>query len=277
MKLTVLVDNNTFIDEYLIGEPALSIFIECKGKKILFDTGYSDAFMKNARELGVDLLNIDKLVLSHGHLDHTLGLKPLTQWYEKMKNRPEDEKPTLVTHPFTLERQAYQSPGEIAELISEDGLEKYFELITSRNPVWITDHLIFLGEIERTNDFEATTPFGKIVRNGVEEDDFLIEDSALAYKSPDGLVIITGCSHSGICNIVEYARKVCGDDRVVDIIGGFHLQKPSDEKLRRTVDFLKALDPDVVHACHCTDLESKIALAESMDLREVGVGLRLEY
>ena len=143
--------------------------------------------------------------------------------------------------------------------------------------MYLTKRLVFLGEIERTNEFEAKTPMGRILENGVEKDDFLFDDSALAYKSSKGLVIITGCSHAGICNIVEYARKVCEDDRVVDILGGFHLLDPSVEQLQGTIAYMKSLRPGSVHACHCTDLNSKIALSRAINLKEVGVGLTLEY
>lgn len=95
--------------------------------------------------------------------------------------------------------------------------------------------------------------------------------------SSGGLVIVTGCSHAGICNIVEQARRVCGEDRVIDIIGGFHLLEPSREQLQRTLEYMESLCPAAVHACHCTDLASKIALSQVVDLREVGVGLSLDY
>jgi 7,8-dihydropterin-6-yl-methyl-4-(beta-D-ribofuranosyl)aminobenzene 5'-phosphate synthase len=147
----------------------------------------------------------------------------------------------------------------------------------SREPVTLTDRLVFLGEIARTNDFEGRAPIGKTLEGGVEEDDFLIDDSALAYKSPEGLVIITGCSHAGICNIVEQARRVCGDDRVVDIIGGFHLLDPPAEQLQGTIAYMESLRPASVHACHCTDLRSKIALSRVVNLEEVGIGLTLAY
>ena len=108
-------------------------------------------------------------------------------------------------------------------------------------------------------------------------DDIVIEDSALVYKTPNGLVVISGCSHSGICNIIEYARYVCEDPRVCDVIGGFHLQNPSRRQLEGTLAYLKDLQPELVHACHCTDLASKIALSRVVNLEEVGVGLSLQY
>jgi len=103
MKLTVLVDNNTLIDRYFIGEPGVSYLIEEEGKKILFDVGYSGAFIMNAEKLAVDLLDVDFLVLSHGHLDHTWGLMPLLRLYtEGMIEGLKVSKPTLVAHPLTF-------------------------------------------------------------------------------------------------------------------------------------------------------------------------------
>lgn len=278
MKLTVLIDNNTLIDRYFLAEPGVSYLIEEEGKKILFDVGYSDAFITNAQKLTINLLDMDFVVLSHGHLDHTWGLIPLVRLYTGgMIEGLNVNKPTLVAHPLTFSSRKTGNLPEIGSLLSEDKLSGYFNLALSREPVNLTERLVFLGEIERANNFEAKNPLGTILRNGVEEDDFLFDDSALAYKSPNGLIIITGCSHAGICNIVEYAKKVCGDERVVDVIGGFHLLDPSAEQLQGTIEYFESLHPDSVHACHCTDLNSKIALSKVSYLKEVGVGLMLEY
>ena len=94
---------------------------------------------------------------------------------------------------------------------------------------------------------------------------------------PRGLVVITGCAHAGICNTIAYAQKVCNETRVADIIGGFHLQNPDPDQLSNTIDFFSNLSPLAVHACHCTDLASKIALAKVVNIQEVGVGMGLEY
>ena len=104
-----------------------------------------------------------------------------------------------------------------------------------------------------------------------------MDDTALAYISPRGLVIITGCSHAGICNIVEKAKRVTEIDNVVDIIGGFHLMDPTKKKIEGTKEYIKNLELDELHACHCTDLNSKIELAKVANLKEVGVGMRLLY
>ena len=251
MKLTVLMDNNTLIDGYFLAEPGVSYLVEVDGKRNLFDVGYSEAFITNARKLSIDLLDVDFVVLSHAHLDHTWGLIPLIRLYtEALIEGSPTKKPTLVTHPLTLSSRTYDDLTEAGSLLQEDKLCGYFHLELSREPVYLTEQLVFLGEIERSNDFEAKSPMGKILEAGVEKDDFLLDDSALTYKSPDGLVIITGCSHAGICNIVEYAKKVCGDDRVVDVIGGFHLLDPSEEQLQGTMAYMKSLRPGSVHACH---------------------------
>lgn len=278
MKITVLIDNNTLIDRYFIGEPGVSYFIEADGIKVLFDVGYSDAFIKNAGKLSIDLCDIDYLVLSHGHLDHTWGLTPLIRLYtESIIEGHNIKKPTLVSHPQTFSSKSVDGIPEIGVINSVDQISKFFNTNLSKKPVILSPNLIFLGEIERTNDFEAKIPVGKTVENGTEKDDLLFDDSALVYKSNKGLIIITGCSHSGICNIVQYAQKVCKTDKVIDIIGGFHLLNPPERQLKGTIDLMKRLNPDSVHACHCTDLKSKIELAKVVNLEEVGVGMEVEY
>ena len=278
MKLTVLVENNTLIDRYFEGEPGVSYFLEADGKRILFDVGYSDLFFKNAEKMDIDLLNLDYLVLSHSHLDHTWGLSPLIKKYtEAIIEEKSYKKPEIITHPETFIPRTLGELGQIGSMISKNQLSYHFPLNLSKNPVWLTDNLVFLGEIERNNNFEAQNPIGKIIKNDKKEDDYIKEDSALAYKSKKGLIIITGCSHAGICNIIEKAKRVCDKEKIVDIIGGFHLQNPSKKQIKGTKDYLRELKPENVHASHCTDLQSKIKLAEVVNLEEVGVGLTLKY
>ncbi|MFN2118998.1 MAG: MBL fold metallo-hydrolase [Anaerolineales bacterium] len=278
MKLTVLLDNNTLIDRYLRGEPGVSYFIETEDAKILFDVGYSETFIENAQKLGIDLLDIDFLVLSHGHLDHTWGLGPLIRLRtEALLDGRSVKRPKLVAHPAVFASRRHKDVPELGSMLSPDKLARHFDLQLSRAPVRLTERLLFLGEIERLNDYEARKSHGKILEGGSEVPDALPDDTALAYESPDGLMVITGCSHSGICNIVEYAKKVCGEQRVVDIIGGFHLLNPDERQLQGTVEYMRRIAPTSLHACHCTDLRSKIELSHVAPIKEVGVGLVLDY
>ena len=144
-------------------------------------------------------------------------------------------------------------------------------------PLWLTPDLVFLGQIERKFNFENRHSIGKTMTVPEGLDDYLYDDTALAYKSRDGLVIITGCSHSGICNIMEYARKVCEEERIADVIGGFHLMKPSQEQLDGILDYIRLIRPARLHPCHCTDFKSKAALLAIAEVEEIGTGMLLEF
>ena len=274
MKLTVLVDNNTLIDKNYYGEPGLSFYIEEGKNHILFDTGYSDIFVRNAAKMGIDLKTVNYVVLSHGHLDHTWGLSYLldvASYYGETKKEI-----SLIAHPAAFNPK--EDDGEqIGMTMSSAILERCFHITSSKSPFWLSDKMVFLGEIERIHEFENRNPIGVTLENGIEKDDYLLDDSALVYKAKEGLVIITGCSHSGICNIIDYAIKVCEDNRIVDIIGGFHLLNPEKSKINATVSLIKERNPLRIHACHCTDLNSKIALSQAVPLEETGVGVRLQY
>jgi 7,8-dihydropterin-6-yl-methyl-4-(beta-D-ribofuranosyl)aminobenzene 5'-phosphate synthase len=278
MKLTVLVDNNTLIDRYFLAEPGISLYIEQGGKRILLDVGYSDVFIKNAQKMNIDLRTLDYVVLSHGHLDHTWGLDPLVRLYTEsdIEGIPH-KRPAVLAHPLAFFSKIVGDGNEIGSLISQDKLSKHFAIKLSKDPIWLTERVLFLGQIERKNDFEGKKPIGSIMKPGGEEPDYLYDDTALVYKSPQGLVIITGCSHSGICNIVEQAKKLCKEERIIDIIGGLHLLDPLKEQLQGTLEYMKKLNPKQMHACHCTDLNSKIALSKVVNLKEAGVGLVLKY
>ncbi|NOQ42566.1 MAG: MBL fold metallo-hydrolase, partial [Desulfuromusa sp.] len=210
------------------------------------------------------------------HLDHTWGLEPLIKYFTELQieQRP-FKRPQLVAHPEIFVSVNAEGLGEVGCLLSEKKLAKHFPIQLSAQPKTLSSKLTFLGEIPRRNDFETNLTFGR--KEGADEDDQVIDDSALVYHSRDGLIIITGCSHAGICNIIEYAKEVCGDHRVVDIVGGFHLLNPPAHQLKGTLSYLDALQPESVHACHCTDLASKIALSQLIHLKEVGVGLSITY
>lgn len=276
MELRVLVDNNTLIDRYFLAEPGLSFYLNDEGHEVLFDLGYSDIFLKNAEKMGIDLLQVSDIVISHGHLDHTWGLEPFIRCFNEAQfEHRVCGQPRLVAHPEAFISVAADGINEFGSLMSADKLQKHFKLKLSREPVEITPRLTWLGEVPRRFEFENLQSFGR--KDGEDSEDLVPDDSALAYKSEDGLVIITGCSHAGICNIAEYAKEVCEQDKLVDIVGGLHLMNPAAVQLEGTLDYLGQQNLKGIHACHCTDLDSKIAISTVVKVHEVGVGLNLKY
>lgn len=267
MKLTVLSDNNTIIDRYFVGEPAVSYFIECNGKKILFDVGYSDVYIQNAKKLGIDLSELDIVVLSHAHNDHTGGLNVLP---------PQKKKPLLVAHPLIFEPRQYEAL-DIGAPMNETDAAKLFDLKLTDTPLELAPNLFYLGQIERSNDFENTEPVGYRLHEGSKVPDFLPDDSALAYVGKEGLCIITGCSHAGICNIIEHAKKVTGENRLHSVIGGFHLMNPHSRQLMKTVDYFAETKDVFLCPCHCTCFEARAAIHSRVPIHEAGSGALFEW
>jgi 7,8-dihydropterin-6-yl-methyl-4-(beta-D-ribofuranosyl)aminobenzene 5'-phosphate synthase len=296
MRLRVLNENTTMIDQYYLAEPGLSLLLEDGDVRLIFDTGYSGLFVTNAEAMAEDISTPTAIILSHGHDDHSAGLR---HWLARFSSSQwPDALPALVAHP-----QAFnpKRDGDLAigSPLSLEDLSPHFALRLSAAPLEISPRFIFLGEIPRTNPFESQEPIGEIAavpgltpggnadmstgkppattREPTWIPDHLHDDSALVYKGDDGLVIITGCSHSGIVNIVEYAIKVCGDPRISDIVGGFHLLDAPPARLDFTRERLAALSPHTIHPCHCTDLAARIHLAAALPVKELGVGMEFHY
>ena len=254
MKLTVLVDNHSLIDKYYLAEPALSFYMEDGDSKILFDTGYSDVIVRNASKMNIDLDKINTIVLSHGHNDHTGGLvylKELKQDIDLYCCEKIDETKIHNEHDITC-------PIKINELPSN------FHIHMSQSAQKISEHLTFLGEIKR-----VIQPLRKL------GDDPLYDDSALVYKDNNTISIITGCSHSGICNIVNQAKTITGIEKINVIIGGLHLLNNMNIT-NEVCEYFKTQSINLVCPCHCTDLESKIALSNVTTIKEIGVSSIVE-
>ncbi len=258
MKLTVLVDNNTLIDRYDLGEPAVSYYIEDGGGEILFDTGYSDILIHNAEALGVDLSSVDTIAISHGHDDHTRGLRFLFERFDLSRAK-------VVAHPAAFERKIYEG-GDIGAPFSAEEMGRRCRLLLTREPYKLGENVTFLGEIPRLHDFEGRRPVGH---------DPLTDDTALAYRGERGLFVVTGCSHSGICNIVEHAKNICGDERVVGVIGGFHLFGVTSQ-LEETIKYFEKNNITELYPCHCVSFDAKAEIHRHIPIHEVGVGLTLE-
>lgn len=260
MKLTVLNDN--LAGKRFYAEHGLSFLIEAE-KKILFDVGYSDVFLKNAGNLHVYVDDVDFVVLSHGHWDHGDGLKFL-------KNK----KLRLICHPECfVKRYKKGNDKSVGLALTHDEVADGYDLILSKKPYSISENIIFLGEIPRVNHFEAKrTSFYK----SRKVDDFVIDDSALAIISGKGLVVVTGCSHAGICNIIEYAKKVTGVEQVHAVVGGFHLSD-DDDVTAKTVEYFKKVAIEKIYPTHCTELPALSKFYQEFKIKQIRSGDVIDF
>ena len=163
MKLKVLVDNNTYIDQYYCGEPAVSYYIEDEDVRILLDVGYSDLFMINANALGIDLQRISAIIISHGHNDHTRGLKYyFEQNYEK--------RISVFAHPDAFKEKTMDNVKICSPILTEELKEKC-DLVLSKDPIKLSKHITFLGEIPQITNFEKRNSIGKQNVDGIYIDE----------------------------------------------------------------------------------------------------------
>ncbi|HNS17831.1 MAG TPA: MBL fold metallo-hydrolase [Bacteroidales bacterium] len=234
MVITILIDDNP--GEHSPGEHGLSYLIEYDGVRLLFDTGQSDLFLRNALTMGIDMTAIDIIVLSHGHYDHGNGLCCLPGG-------------KLVCHPGCFVKRYRKSDNSYIGLnCGEDEISIKFELLTTATPCKISKKIFFLGEIPRFTDFESKrTPY--ILEGGIP--DFIMDDSAIALLLPHGVFVVTGCGHAGIVNTLDHAKEVTGDNRVYGILGGFHLKR-NDRQTKETISYLMKNDVKHVYPAHCT-------------------------
>lgn len=260
LEITCLNDDVCEISE-LENEHGLSLYIKKDDKKFLFDVGQGEAFKNNANKLGIDLEEIETLILSHGHYDHTGGLKFI------------DGKLKIVCHPnCTIWRKSKRTDRYNGIPFSKDELNERFEMCFSKDVYMLDEDVFFLGEINRKYDFECKK-FPSVVEDG--RDDIATDDSGIAIRTSQGLVIISGCGHSGICNTIEHAKKVTGEDRIFYVIGGFHL-KEVDEQTEKTIKYMRDNNVSNLILGHCTSKEVceefEIRLKDICNVSMLGTG-----
>jgi len=246
MKINILCEN-TSSDKGFLAEWGFSTFIQTKDTNILFDTGYSDVYKHNAEKLGIDLNKTDFVVLSHYHDDHSKGLQ-----FHNFKTPKK-----LIIHPQILEKLPTKEAGKIKE---------DFEITSSKEPLEFTKDVFYLGEIPRQNDFEK----------GVHKGDKMLDDSALAIKTNKGVIVISGCSHSGICNICEYAKKITKQN-LYAIIGGFHLFEGDKETIAKTIDYFQKEKPEFLYPMHCVDFPTLSKFHSVFGIKKVSSGEQINF
>lgn len=274
VKITIIMDNTVDLlmassevaaRPYLsnqrtppVAEHGFSALIEVKcgdqSGTVLLDAGISpNGVLHNMSSLEVDLAKIEAIIISHGHGDHTLGLPKLIE-------RLGSQKISLVYHSDAFSERKIAmpnghevdiSPPKLAELRREN-----ITFVEKDDPTLMIHNMMLVsGEVERTTDFETGFPIHYTKRNGEWVNDPLIKDdqSVIVNVRGKGLVIIAGCSHSGVINSIRYAQALTGIQQVHAVLGGFHLTGAIFEsRIPATVEAMQKINPTYLMPCHCT-------------------------
>jgi 7,8-dihydropterin-6-yl-methyl-4-(beta-D-ribofuranosyl)aminobenzene 5'-phosphate synthase len=247
LAVAVLSDN-TVEKPGIHAEHGLSLSIRYHGKHLLFDTGASDLLLRNARELGISLQDIDAIVLSHGHYDHTGGLSAV----RRISDAP------VYAHPSIASARYSHRNGNVRSIGFPRG--RAFETILadmhlSDKPQRIGDFYL-TGLIPRANPFEKPSQHFFLDREGTVADS-IIDDQGLFINTRKGLVIFLGCCHAGFVNTLSHIRKISGEKRIHWIVGGTHLLGASNHLLDETLQALKDFTIDRISPLHCSGLKGK--------------------
>lgn len=257
LKITTLSENNAEIGDF-IAEWGLSILIETEKTKVLLDTGQGFACVHNADRLGVDLRDIDTIVLSHGHFDHTGGLRGVLRRMRKEVR--------VLAHPDVWQpkysRRGREAPSYIgipAQRLELESLGAKFVL--DDKPVHIDDSIMTTGQVPMETPYEEVDAALLLKTVSGWEPDPVLDDQAVIVTTDAGLVIVLGCAHRGMMNTIYSAQRLTGEERIVAVIGGSHLISASEERFWQTVAALQDLGAPRLGLCHCTGLKAVSMLA----------------
>ena len=301
VAVTVLVDNHAdlmvestdsvkyFTDAPLLAEHGLAALIHLKDPdiKILWDAGLTEiVLMENAQRMELDLASIDKIVLSHGHRDHTASVSRVLR---EIDCRPEPRKweadasmaemiewatgrrVPVVAHPAAFrERWGTRKKGGKYGPVLPPPRQEWealgAEVIQTEDPYELGPGCWTTSGVPRLSFEKSGIPERLTYRDGDEfVSDHVEEDQAIAINvEQKGLVVVSGCAHSGIVNTVNHARDISGVDRVWAILGGFHLARAEDDEIQRTVDAVKSFAPQLIVPSHCTGFKAQRLFAAEM-------------
>lgn len=247
---------STMLADQGFGEWGFAALVEVDGRRILFDTGANeDTVQRNLGALGLDLADVEAVVLSHNHADHTTGLLPLRR--QLMARSPKalstlyvgkgifwprvTERGAIDDHMARLRRDYEATGGRVVELTGP------LELFPG---VWLT------GPVARVHPERNWSPLGKVRSDVGDVEDTVPEDIALVFQTADGLVQLYGCGHAGVINTLTHVRAAIDPAPVKAIIGGLHLFLADEQQLTWTADQLRAFGVQQLLGAHCTGIEA---------------------
>jgi 7,8-dihydropterin-6-yl-methyl-4-(beta-D-ribofuranosyl)aminobenzene 5'-phosphate synthase len=274
LKISILVENTISRPYGVFAEWGLSMLLDFGEELILFDTGQHGSLINNALTLGIDLRKITKVVLSHGHYDHTGGL---LNFLKIRGNVPVYAHSDLLAGHYIKDNVSDKKyigiPFRLEQLESAGANFCWF-----KEPMEICPDVWLSGEVPRLTNFEKGDE--RLLQFNLSESikDPIHDDLSLFYKTDKGLVVILGCAHSGLVNIIEHAKQVTGQKKVRAIIGGTHLGPVDPVQQEGTIEYLKSLDLECLAPNHCTGLPmaGRLALEFSDIFRWAATGNILE-
>lgn len=264
VRVITLVEDYAGLDTHFYAQHGVCFLIEAENtfgmKRILFDVGQcAESILHNIKILNIDITNINMIFLSHCHWDHTGGLVDILK--EIRKEIP------IISHPDIFRPTLKFAPGPvfngICGISGENTINKIEEakgkILLIKEPFSIIDGVLSTGQIEEKLDFEKelTLKGTYVIENGLLKEDDLHDEISLVLSISDALVIVVGCSHPGVSSIVNQAKVITGIQEVKAVIGGFHLEGASEQRIQNSVKYLKKIGVQWIFPGHCTGLRAE--------------------
>lgn len=273
IRLTCLI-NDTQGAAQLPVEHGLSILIETDAGSLLFDTGQTGLVVDNARHLGLDLSHVERIVLSHGHYDHTGGLGAV------LNVTPRG---TLFLHPAALERKYSRRTGTtrdigMPKLTAPEIRRRGWNIVETLRSTEVMPGFHVTGPVPRETPFEDVGGSFFLDDGGTQADP-IIDDQAVYFSTRAGLVVVLGCAHAGVINTLRYISQLTGGTPVHAVIGGMHLLHAPVSRLTATTETLRQYEARLVVPCHCTGSAATAMLRSQLgpSFRDCGIGSQFTF
>ena len=259
VHITTLIENKLGADESLNVEHGLSLYVEVDNKKILFDTGQSGNFIKNAEKLNIDLNDLDYVVISHSHYDHSGGFEKLVENFDSSFKLFLGKDFFKEKHSLSGDIYRYTGSSFNSEYLKENNIET--EVVEDIK--YITENTMIITNFTRDNEYENINETMFIKENDEYTLDAFTDEIAMVINTEEGLVVLVGCSHPGVVNMLDTIIKRTGKE-IYGVIGGTHLMKEGDEKINKVINYLKEKNIKQIAACHCTGRQGETMLSQQL-------------